>query len=274
LHDVRVTPVQLDELLALRSAVQDGEGSEAEAVQRLSRSPHGVWAALAPASQGLLARNSGERTLALAQSVVHQGVEGRAPGGVPRFLTAGCTEDATALLTHCGQWVQSPRPQDPGPAPTPRWMPQSGRLDAPVGKTVRRHRLGHVRHRVVCGTLKAVQPGLAACGWQSTTAFVARLNLSLRQPVAAIGRRVSTLCTGEAGVRQQLALYHVDSNFCFPHTRGRHPLPQAAPTHGTGSAQRWQPRTPAMAAGLTEHVWTLREVRLLRVPPWPQPAGV
>jgi len=27
-----------------------------------------------------------------------------------------------------------------------------------------------------------------------------------------------------------------------------------------------------MAAGLTDHVWTLREVLLLRVPPWPQPA--
>ena len=39
-------------------------------------------------------------------------------------------------------------------------------------------------------------------------------------------------------------------------------------------AKRWQPRTPAMAAGLTEHVWTLREVLLCRVPPWPQPAGV
>ena len=46
------------------------------------------------------------------------------------------------------------------------------------------------------------------------------------------------------------------------------------PTNGTGSVKRWQPRTPAMAAGLADHVWTLREVLLFRVPPWPQPAGV
>jgi len=46
-----------------------------------------------------------------------------------------------------------------------------------------------------------------------------------------------------------------------------------ARSNGTGSAKPWQPRTPAMAAGLTERVWTLREVVLLRVPPWPQPAG-
>jgi hypothetical protein len=37
---------------------------------------------------------------------------------------------------------------------------------------------------------------------------VERINLSIRQHVAAVGRRVSTLCQGEAGLRQQLALYH------------------------------------------------------------------
>jgi hypothetical protein len=32
--------------------------------------------------------------------------------------------------------------------------------------------------------------------------------------------------------------------------------------------------TPAMAAGVTDHGWTLREVWLYRVPPWPQPQMV
>jgi hypothetical protein len=63
-------------------------------------------------------------------------------------------------------------------------------------------------------------------------------------------------------------------NFCLPHASLRQALLQPEPTHGTGSAKRWQPRTPAMAAGLTDHVWTLREVLLFRVPPWPQPAQV
>ena len=45
------------------------------------------------------------------------------------------------------------------------------------------------------------------------------------------------------------------------------------PTHGTGSATPGRPRPPAMAAGLTEQVWPLREVLLFRVPPWPQPVG-
>jgi len=274
LHDVRVTQVQLDELFALLSAVQAGAVSEAEAITRLSRSPHWVWAAIDPVTKLLLTIDVGDRTLAMAQSVVHQVVQVLAPGCVPLFLTDGFKEYTTALLTHFGQWVQPPRRQDKGPAPKLRWMPLPGLLYAQVIKTVRRRRLVRVCHRVVFGTLEAVQQVLAACGWQINTAFVERLNLTIRQHVAAIGRRVTTLCKGEEGLRQQLALYHCYYNFCLPHASLRQLLPQPEPTHGSGSAKRWQPRTPAMAAGLTDHVWTLREVLLFRVPPWPQPAGV
>src|SRR2546428_4069437 len=274
LHDVRVTQVQLDELFALLSAVQAGEVSEAEAIERLERSPHWVWVAMDPESKLLLAIDVGERTLALAQRVVHQVVQVLAPNCAPLFLTDGFREYLTALLTHYGQWVQLPPRQATGPAPKPRWMPLPQLLYAQVVKTVRRRRLVHVKHRVVFGTLEAINQVLAACGWQINTAFIERLNLSIRQHVAAVGRRVTTLCKDEEGLRQQLALYHVYYNFCLPHASVRHPLPQPVPTNGTGSAKQWRPRTPAMAAGLTDHVWTLREVLLFRVPPWPQPAGL
>jgi len=274
LHDVRVTQVQLDELFALLSAVKAGEVSDPEAIQRLSRSPHWVWGALDPVTKLLLTIDVGDRTLAMAQSVVHQVVQVLAPGCVPLFLTDGFKEYTTALLTHCGQWVQPSRRQATGPAPKPRWMPLPALLYAQVIKTVRQRRLVRVTHRVVFGTVEAVQQVLAAHGWQINTAFIERLNLSIRHHVAAVGRRVATLCKGEEGLRQQLALYHVYYNFCLPHASLRLLLPQSEPTHGNGSAKRWQPRTPAMAAGLTDHVWTLRAVLLFRVPPWPQPAGV
>jgi len=51
-------------------------------------------------------------------------------------------------------------------------------------------------------------------------------------------------------------------------------LPAPEVTNGRGSAKRWRPCTPAMAAGLTDHVWSLKEVLLYRVPPWPQPQTV
>src|SRR5216683_6027939 len=274
LHDVRVQQVQLDELFALRSAVKDGTVSEAEAIERLERSPQWVWVAMDPESQWLLAIDVGHRTLAMAQRVVHQVVQVLAPDGAPLLLTDGCRAYMTALLTHYGQWVQPPRRPSKGPMPKPRWMPLPQLLYAQVVQTVRRRRLVDVKHRVVFGTLEAVQQVLAVCGWQINTAFIERMNLSIRQHVAAVGRRVSTLCKGEDGLRQQLALYQVYDNFCLPHASVRLPLPQPEPTHGSGSAKRWRPCTPAMAAGLTDHVWSLREVLLFRVPPWPQPAGV
>jgi hypothetical protein len=153
-------------------------------------------------------------------------------------------------------------------------MPRPQLLSAHVIKTGRRRRLVRVRHRVVCGTLGAVQQVLAACGWQSQTACLERLNLPIRQQVAAVGRRVSTLCKGEEGLRQPLALFHGYDNVCWPHVSVRQPRPPPERTNGTGAATQWRPCTPAMAAGRTDHVWTLREVLLYRVPPWPQPAGV
>ena len=274
LHNVRVRQVQLDELFALLSAVKNGEVSTAEALERLERSPRWVWVAMDPESKLLLALDVGERTLTIAQRVIHQVVQVLAPDCAPLFLTDGFREYMTALLTHYGQWVQPPRRQAQGPAPKPRWMPLPHLLYAQVVKTVRRRRLVAVTHRVVFGTLEAVNQVLAPLGWQINTAFVERINLTIRQHVAAVGRRVSTLCKGEDGVRQQLALYHAYYNFCLPHASLRQPLPQPEPTHGSGAATQWRPRTPAMAAGLTDHVWTLREVLLFRVPPWPQPAGV
>src|SRR5438445_13507734 len=210
----------------------------------------------------------------MAQGVGHQVGQVVAPGGVPLFLTDGYKDDRTAILTHCGSWGQPRRRQATGPAPKPRWRPLPQLLYAQVIKTTGRRRLVRVRHRVVFGTLEAVQQVLAACGWHINTAFVERLNLSLRQHVAAIGRRVSTLCKGEEGLRQQVAVYHVYYNFCLPHSSLRQALPLPLPTNGTGSAKHWRPQTPAMAAGLTDRVWTLREVLLFRVPPWPQPAGL
>src|SRR5712691_4003752 len=67
LHDVRVQQVQLDELFALLSAVKAGEVSEAEAIERLERSPHWVWVAMDPESKLLLSIDVGNRTLAMAQ---------------------------------------------------------------------------------------------------------------------------------------------------------------------------------------------------------------
>lgn len=271
LRNVDVAQVQMDELFALLSAVKDGEITEAQAIQRLSRSPHWVWVAMDPVSKFILTTDVGDRTLATAQRLVHQVTQVLAPDCAPLFLTDGFREYLTALVTHYGQWIHPERRQAKGPWPAPRWMPQPGLLYAQVVKSYRRRRLVRVAHRVVFGTREAIEQRLATRGWKINTAFVERLNLDFRQHIAAIGRRVNTLCKHEAGLRHQLALFQTCHNFVLPHASLRLPLPHV--THGTASVKRWQQRTPAMAAGLTNQVWSLREVLMFRVPPWPQPQG-
>lgn len=189
-------------------------------------------------------------------------------------MTDGLKDYVPAILSHFGHWTYPERRQDKGPRPQPRGMPLPGWCYAQVVKSYRRRRLVGVTHRVVFGTRLAIEQVLATCGWTINTAFVARLNLDIRQRVAAIGRRVNTLCPGEAGVQQQLVRFQVYPNFVVPHGSLRQRLLGPAPTHGRNAAKVWRPCPPAMAAGLTNHVWSLSEVLRYRVPPWPQPQTV
>jgi IS1 family transposase/transposase-like protein len=269
-HDLDVEQVQMDELFALLNAVKAGEVSERQAIKHLSQSPHWVWIAMDPVCKLILAVDVGERTLAMVQRLVHQIKRVLAPHCAPLFLTDGFREYLTALVTHYGRWLQPERRQAKGPQPQPRWMPLPQLLYAQVVKHYRRRRIVGVKHRVIFGAATTIKSILAKRGWKINTAFSERLNLDFRQHVAAIGRRVNTLCKHEAGLRQQLTLFHVYHNFVLPHASLRLPLPELEPVPGTGATKRWQPRTPAMAAGLTDRVWSVREVLLYRVPPWPQ----
>jgi hypothetical protein len=138
-------------------------------------------------------------------------------------------------------------------------------------KKTRRRRIVEIKRHVVIGTQAAVDQVLNVWGWVINTAFVERLNLSLRQRVAPIRRRSATSCKSEEGLSHPLILFQAYHNFVLAHASLRLPLAEPVATNGNGSAKRWQPRTPAMAAGLTDHRWSLREVLMFRVPPWPQP---
>jgi hypothetical protein len=102
--------------------------------------------------------------------------------------------------------------------------------------------------------------------------------LALRTHLSALGRKVLSFARTVEGLAQQVSISRAypgltaraGYNFCLPHLSLRLPLPEPLPTRGAGSPKRWQARTPAMAAGLTDHIWTMQEVLLFRVPPWRQ----
>ncbi|MCP4598924.1 MAG: hypothetical protein GY847_00010, partial [Proteobacteria bacterium] len=82
------------------------------------------------------------------------------------------------------------------------------------------------------------------------------------------------LAKTKEGLLRRLRLVMGYYNFCLPHLSLREALPKPMPTKGNGSPKKWMPRTPAMAAGLTDHVWTMGEFLLFRVPPWRQEEAV
>jgi hypothetical protein len=127
-----------------------------------------------------------------------------------------------------------------------------------------------VTSRVFYGTATQVQAVLNQWGWQINTAFIERVNGTLRHQVAALGRRVLARAKTPAGLYAQAVLGQGYYNLCLPPIALRVSLPEPVPTKGNGSPKKWQPRTPAMAAGITDHVWTLEELLLFRVPPWRQ----
>jgi hypothetical protein len=209
LGDLHLEPRQLDAWYAVLRDRNAGELSDDEAIKRLARSPSGVWTAMDPTRKWLVVVDVGSRTLAMAQRVVPQVTAVVAPSGVPLVLTDGLKDYATALLTHCGQWMHPERRQERGPTPTPRWIPLPALLYAHVVQSYRRRRIVGGTHRVVFGTRLASEPVFAACGGTLNTACIERLHLDIRQGVAAGGRRVHTVCQGETGVRDQVALCHV-----------------------------------------------------------------
>jgi hypothetical protein len=105
LCDLHVKQLQLDALYAVLRDLKAGAINEAEAIERLERSPTWVWTAMDPNSRLLLVIDVATRTLAMAQRVVHQVVQRLAPGCVPLCVTDGLKDYGTACLAHCGQWM-------------------------------------------------------------------------------------------------------------------------------------------------------------------------
>lgn len=263
IHDLHLTQVQVDELWALLGK-RNGEG----------RHKLWVWVGVDAVNKLWLATVIGDRSQACAQLLIHAIVLLLAPSCLPLFTSDQWSAYAAALLTHFGQWVATPRRSPRGRPPKPRWQVLPGLLYAQVVKQRVNGRVVSVTQRAVFGNLQAIEAALkqSGVGQIINTAFIERLNLTIRQHVAALGRKVADLAKAVAGLKDQLSLVRAYYNFCLPHATLRLPLAEPQPTKGNGSPKKWQPRTPAMAAGITNRIWSMKELLLLRIPPWRQDA--
>jgi hypothetical protein len=149
-------------------------------------------------------------------------------------------------------------------------MPLQRLRYAQVKKRRRRRKIVAVTTQIVFGTKAAVRATLRAAGHSINTAFIERLNRTLRAHVPGLARGEDGLAKTKEGLLRRLLLVRGYYNFCLPHHSLRQALPRPAPTKGKGSPKKWRARTPAMAAELTDHVWSVEEFFLRRVPPWRQ----
>ena len=91
------------------------------------------------------------------------------------------------------------------------------------------------------------------------TAFVERVNLTIRQGVSMLIRRTWGTAQTEGGLKLRLAWWQGYYHFIRPHLSLRVEYVQPIPRKGGQLAKRYRSRTPAMAAGLTDHRWTAKE---------------
>jgi hypothetical protein len=158
---------------------------------------------------------------------------------------------AEAILASYGESYQPRRKGKRGRRPAPRKRPPKGLRYATVHKTREKNRVVAVERRVIYGTVAAVLAALAMSSVSTAvnTVFVERENGTDRNRNARKARK--SYCFSKDWAVHEAVSYFTwySDNFCWPVRT----LRQGSRRDG------YRQRTPAMAAGLTDHIWTLKE---------------
>jgi transposase-like protein len=152
-------------------------------------------------------------------------------------------------------------PVHTGTGGRPRLRPWRNVLIAQVVKRYERRRVVATERRMVDGTPARVETLRRRSQGDGVikTAYIERLNATFRERLAPLARRCRALARHTLTLRHGMYLIGTVYNFCTPHASLAHA--------GRGT-------TPAMAAGLTDHCWSVRELLSFHVPPprWTPPA--
>ena len=264
-HDLHVSECQLDELW---SFVHTKEAHLPGA--KLYCDTYGdawVWIAFAPVWRLVLAFVIGKRDQTGADLLLAR-VAHVTDDALPLFTSDQWPAYRHALLHTYGEWYYPQRQGSRGAHPKPRRRPPPSLQYAQVVKRREGGRMVQVSTRVIFGTPEAVATRLAYAPVSATvnTSFVERDNLTQRQSNRRLTRRTNGFSKDLTWFEKQLWLSLAYYHLVLPHQGLRERLPTPEPTRGVGSPRIWRPVTPAMAAGLTDHVWTTGELLAYRCP--------
>jgi IS1 family transposase len=263
-QELAVLECQLDELW---SFVHTKEGN-LETAKRVCET-YGdawIWVAFAPVWRLVLAFVVGKRTQQSANLLLER-VVAVTNSAIPFFTSDQLAEYPHALLHVYGQSYLPSRQGDRGRFPHPRTRPHPDLLYAQVVKERERGQVVSVSTKVVFGDPKRLEACLQSLPTSQTinTSFIERENLTLRQHNRRLTRKTNGFSKELSWLEKQLWLSLAYYHLVLPHQSLRKELPTPEPTRGTGSERRWQLVTPAMAAGMTNHIWTTEELLAHRV---------
>jgi len=250
LRDLPVTEVQLDEMWSFvkRKVSAQGNG-DPESPQEADDGRQWVWMSYAPHCRLILATVVGPRTSETALKLIQ--MTAQIVRGIPVFFSDGFSSYWQALLACYHTLKTFPRTGKRGAPKKPVKVPSPDLVYGQVVKKKRQGRLVEVVSRVVCGADR-----LATLGLTISTTLLERVNLTFRQALAPLARKTLSFSKERSHLEQQTCFFQAFYNMVRPHLSLREQI--------VGTAQRferkWQPRTPAMAAGITDHVWTFREL--------------
>jgi transposase-like protein/IS1 family transposase len=217
-----------------------------------------LWLAIDPCTKILPVLHLGPRTQHAAHSVIHSLRRILAPGCLPLFTSDGLNVYFYALTAHFGHWIQVGRRG----RKVLRWQVAAELIYGQVKKSYRRRKLVRVTPVMRLGTSAALTAALKGLGHSGrlNTAFIERVNLTVRHGVAALARRTWATSQQASQLLAHLEWWRAYYHFVRPHQSLRVTLVQPRERGGKRLAQRYRQRTPAMAAGRTTRRWTAREV--------------
>jgi len=266
-RDLHLSECQLDELWTFVYKKED----QLDPIEQLL-SMYGdawVWIAFSPIFKLVPAWLVGKRTLRDARKLVFR-LKSATDGHIPFFTSDELPHYADALLDVYGELQQPPRRGSRGPLPAPRKFPPPDLCYAVVVKERERGRVVNVTTRIVYGTEEQVRAALhdSPVSRAINTYGVERNNLTVRQHSRRMGRKVNAFSKDRDFLEYQLTLAFAYYHFVIPHRSLRQRLSKPIPTKGPHATyKKWKQVTPAMAAGLTDHIWSMDELLSFRVPP-------
>jgi len=177
---------------------------------------------------------------------------------LPVFTSGNWDPIKDSLLRVYGV-IEQPPYKGQGRKPFPRLVPPCDLRYAQVCKKRKKGRVVEVVQRVVFGDPEAVMHLLGAdCSGTINTAYVERLNLTFRNSLARFIRRTMNFSKEMQMHAHAIDFFQAWYNLVKPH--------QSLRVRVDDGIRKWKQRTPLMAEGLADHVWTLEELLTFKVP--------